>query len=355
MSISHHSTTYFHSAQSARAAGVLSPAITKELRQKTAEHFTFEERMAYLKQYGCHCMSYSALQPGMQFFDVPGKGYIPYMQKWGARFALADPVCHEDDREDLIGAFIDGNGNCGFVQVSEPVAELIHEKFGFYATQFGIESVIDLNTWDLKGKKKQVLRTALNQAKKQGITVVERYDELRDRELSRKWLTTRKVGKREIIFLIRPMAMDYHVGTRKFFAYQGDELVGFIFFDPLYDGHEIRGYVPNISRFSQSFRQGIFYTIMLHAMDVFREEGVPEVHLGLAPLATDDADKDCESPIVKKIIRLLYQYGNDLYNFKGIYFSKSRFCGREYRTFCCHKSSIPLVKFLTLFRISNVL
>ncbi len=355
MSISHQSTTCFDSAQSVPVAGVLTPAIREERGRPGTQRFTFEERIAYLKEYGCHCMSYSALQPGMQFLDVPGKGYIPYMQKWGARFALADPVCEKGDREALVRAFIEGNGNCGFVQVSQPVAEMIHEKFGFYATQFGIESIIDLKDWNLRGKKKQVLRTSLNQAKKLGVVVVEKYDESRDMALSEAWLKTRKVKRKEIIFLIRPMSMDYKVGTRKFFAYHNDELVGFIFFDPIYSGDRIIGYVPNISRFSQSFRQGIFYTLMLYAMEVFKEEGVEQIHLGLSPLATNEGDKGYESPIVKKIIRLLYQYGNDLYNFKGIYFSKSRFGGQEYGTFCCHRSSVPLIKFLTLFRISNVL
>ncbi len=46
--------------------------------------FCFEERMAYLRQYGSHCMSFSVLQPHMKFFDVPGKGFIAYRRLWGA-------------------------------------------------------------------------------------------------------------------------------------------------------------------------------------------------------------------------------------------------------------------------------
>ncbi|MBN2284481.1 MAG: DUF2156 domain-containing protein [Deltaproteobacteria bacterium] len=316
--------------------------------------FSLEERLQYLREYGCHCMSYSALQPGMHYFDVPGKGYLSYMYRWGTRAVLADPICHEADRLDILRAFISESPNCGFVQVSQPVAEMIHEHFNFYATQFGIESVVDLRTWNLKGKKKQILRTAANQALKQGVTVTEGYDETRDYELSRQWLQTRKVSRKEIIFLIRPMSMDYNVGTRKFYAYRGEELLGFIYFDPVYRGNRLIGYVPNISRFDQAFRQGIFYTIMVHAMDVFKEEGIEELHLGLAPLVTGDDDRPYEAWLVKKIIRFLYEYGNGIYNFKGIYFTKSRFNGVDSPTFCCHKSSVPLKKFLTVFKISNV-
>jgi lysylphosphatidylglycerol synthetase-like protein (DUF2156 family) len=317
--------------------------------------FSLEERIACLRQYGSHCMSFSALQPGIKYFDMPGKGYIAYAEKWGIRGVLSDPVCEEKDRETLIGEFIRRGGRTGFAQVSEPVAELLHEQFGLYATQFGVESIIDLKNWDLKGKKKQVLRTSLNQAVKSGIYVQETFEEDRYNELSQEWVKTRKVRNREIRFLIRPMNMEYQVGTRKFFAYRGDDLIGFIFFDPVYSQNRVISYVPNISRFSQSFRQGIFYTIMLQAMETFKEEGVEQIHLGLSPFVVGEGYRHYESKITKQLIRLLYQYGNGIYSFKGIYFTKSRFRGKDYPTFCSHRRNLPLREIITLFRISNLL
>jgi lysylphosphatidylglycerol synthetase-like protein (DUF2156 family) len=317
--------------------------------------FSFEERIAYLKEYGSHCMSFSALQPGIRYFDMPGKGYIAYEQKWGLRGVLSDPVCDVKDRENLIEAFLKEGGATGFAQVSEPVAKLLHEKFGLYATQFGVESVIDLKGWNLKGKKKQVLRTSLNQAIKRGIYVRESDRENRFNQLSSDWVKTRKVRNREIRFLIRPMNMDYQEGTRKFAAYKGNDLIGFIFFDPVYSEKKIISYVPNISRFSQSFRQGIFYTIMIEAMETFREEGVEFIHLGLSPFVVGNTDSHYESGITKRLIRLLYEYGNGIYSFKGIYFTKSRFGGKDYPTFCSHRRNLPLREIATLFKISNLM
>ena len=59
--------------------------------------FTFTERVGFLKKYGTHSQSFSTLQPGMQYFDVPGMGYIAYMRKWGGTFVLSDPVCAPED------------------------------------------------------------------------------------------------------------------------------------------------------------------------------------------------------------------------------------------------------------------
>lgn len=317
-------------------------------------HFTFEQRMEYMRKYGSHCMSFSTLQPGMKFFDVPGKGFIAYMRKWGNQMVLSDPICHPDDREALLDAFLARFKRSGFVQITEPVARIIRERYGFYTTQFGIETVLDLENWSLSGKKKQILRTSLNQARKRGIVIRENPEETRHHELSREWMATRKIKNREIGFLIRPMVMDHEENTRKFFAYQGDELIGFVFFDPIYKDGEIVSYVPNISRFSHDFRQGIFYALITYAIETFKNEGLKEVNLGLSILVLDDENAPYESGLLKNAERLIYRYGNFIYNFKGIEFTKSRFEGKTHRFYCAHQYRFPALKLLAMFKLANV-
>ena len=317
--------------------------------------FTLEERVSYLRKYGSNCMSFSLLQRGMHYFDVPDVGFIAYRQLWGIRAVLSDPVCDEKDSERIITEFLKDNKKTGFVQISQGVASLLHDKFGYYATQFGVEINADIEKWNVKGKKKQVIRTALNHAKKQGIVIEETSRSDGCRALSDEWLKTRRVKNREIVFLIRPMDMEYQEGTRRFCAYQGDELLGFIYFDPVYSGNRVTGYAPNISRFSSRFKTGIFYPLMIHALEVFRKERVECMHLGLCPAVVDDNDMPGESVIIKKIIRLLYRYGNWIFSFKGLYFTKTRFDGVESKTFCAHKEWFPIKSFLTLFRLANII
>jgi len=316
---------------------------------------TFDERISYIRKYGDHCMSFSMLQPEMHFFDMPGVGFITYRKKWGTRFVLADPVCDVKDRELLVREFLKERTNTAFIQISQGMAEFLHGKFGYYATQFGVESVVDLEKWDLKGKKKQVLRTSVNHAKKDSVTIEENCSEDGCHQLTKEWLKTRKVRNREVAFLIRPMDQEYQEGTRKFCAYHDGKLVGFIFFDPLYKDGKVFSYVPNISRFSNKFKQGIFYPLMCHAMEVFKKEGVKYLHLGLCPAVVDEKDEPYESKLLKMIIRLIYKYGNMLYSFKGLYFTKSRFEGVVQKTFCAHREILPSKSMLTVFMISNIL
>jgi len=316
--------------------------------------FNFDQRMSYMRAFGNHCMSFSTLQPGMEFFDVPGKGFIAHRPIWGAQLVLSDPVCDEEDREFIIRAFLQKYPNSAFIQITEPVAELMTQTFGCHATQFGIETIIDLEKWCLSGKKKQILRTAVNQANKQNVVIREHHEDETYHQLSERWMTTRKIKNREVGFLIRPMDMDYQKETRKFFAYVDDTLIGFIFFDPVYQNGDIISYVPNISRFSHAFRQGIFYAIMVHAMEKFKKEGLKELNLGLSMLVLDDNDREFESKALKNIQRLVYRYGNFIYNFKGIEFTKSRFGGRENKFYCAHTRYLPVVKLLSVLKLSNV-
>jgi len=350
--------TIFDFPQNKQGAEVLpldAYMVKKDIRTGGIDLFSMEEREAYLKKFGNHCMSFSALQPGMRFFDMPGIGYIAFKQEWGQRFVLADPVCDVNDRETIIREFLKDGKPTAFAQISQGIAELLHNRFGYYSTQFGVETVIDLKNWDVKGKKKQVLRTSMNHARKDGVYFKEEYAGNGYKELTKEWIKTRKVKNREIGFLIRPMQMDYENGTRKFYAYMGEEVIGLIYFDPVYEDGRVISYVPNISRFSPKFKQGIFYPIMLHAMDIFKTEGVRHIHLGLSPMVVDGNDNYYESSIVKKIVRVLFKYGNYLYNFKGIHFTKSRFQGKDYKTFCSHKKRLPAREFITMFKLANII
>ncbi|MCK7549359.1 DUF2156 domain-containing protein [Marinobacter koreensis] len=325
------------------------------LRVLESGNFSFAERVAFLKKHGTHSQSFSTLQPGMQYFDLPGIGYIAYMRKWGGTFVLSDPVCAPENFAVMLERFHQRFPNASYIQVSRSVVDFLHLRFGMYGTQFGSESRIDLGKWNLSGKKKQILRTALNQAEKKGITVKERFSDDHTREISEAWIRTRKCKSNEIRFLIRPMEMEYRENERHFYAYENGKAVGFIYFDPIYRNNEIISYVPNISRANAEFRQGIFYTLMAHAMDVFKAEGVPYLDLGLIPLSLDRTTEHQESGLLKRLLHLIYEKGNFLYNFKGLEFTKSRFRGEAFKTYCCHRRAIPALEFLAMFKLTRLL
>lgn len=317
--------------------------------------FTFSERVEYLKKYGVHSQAFSTLQPNMEYFDLEGIGYIGYMRKWGQLFVLSDPICAPEHFELMIERFMERHPDASFIQCTKPVVDILHRRYRYFGTQFGSEIRIDLKNWSLKGKKKQILRTAINQANEQGVTIKECISDDHTREISQAWIKTRKCKSNEIRFLIRPMEMGYRENERRFYAYQDGKAVGFVFFDPIYKNGEIVSYVPNISRASAEFKQGLFYTMMAHAMEVFKEEGVPCLDLGLVPLMFCRDEEPQEGRLLKRMFKLVWEKGNFLYNFKGLAFTKSRFRGDEEPTYVAHAGALPTLKFLAMFRLIRVI
>lgn len=116
------------------------------------------ELLPYFKQYGSNCMAYTSLEPGMEYFVMDGIGYIAYVSykhwlwAWKERkIVLADPVCAEKDFQEILTAFIKEHPNVIFVGVSLKPAKVL-EKMGYMVNQFGIETDILLNDFDLGGK-----------------------------------------------------------------------------------------------------------------------------------------------------------------------------------------------------------
>jgi lysylphosphatidylglycerol synthetase-like protein (DUF2156 family) len=313
-------------------------------------------RTAWLKQYGSHAMSFSTMQPDMAYFELPGAGYIAYAQHWGMQFALADPVCAPQHRAQLLDRFLERFPRAVFVQVSKAVVDHLHGRHGYYGTQFGSESKIDLAGWSLRGARKQIIRTAVNAARAEGIEIREGGFDHEVKRISEAWIRTRRCKNQEIRFLIRPMLIDYREGTRYFYAHgRGGEAVGFVFFDPIYRDGRLAGYVPNISRSSANFRQGLWYALMAHALAVFKEEGVPCVDLGLVPLQMDGGVEPQESTLLRAAMGLIRERMDFLYNFKGLEFAKSRFQGRIEKTYCCHRNAMPALAMTAMFRLTRII
>jgi phosphatidylglycerol lysyltransferase len=318
-------------------------------------HADMARRVALLKQFGSHSMSFSTMQPGMSYFEMPGIGYIAYAQYWGMKFTLADPVCAPQHRALILDRFVERYPNAVFVQVTKPVVDHLHRRHGFYGTQFGSESKIDLATWSLRGSKKQIIRTAINQARNQGIEIREGGFDHDVKRISEAWIRTRRCKNNEIRFLIRPMIIDYREGTRYFYAFHHGEAAGFIFFDPIYRDGTLAGYVPNISRSSANFKQGLWYALMAHAIETFKEEGVEYIDLGLVPLMMAKEIEPQESCVLRMTMSVIRERMDFLYNFKGLEFAKSRFQRKVEKTYCCHRNAMPAFAMTAMFRLTRII
>ncbi len=256
-----------------------------------------DTRRSLLRQHGDFALAYSVtFQPELEHFGDEG-GFLSYKTIGGTALVLSNPVAPPDKREALIDRFVEEKGDVCFWQISRPIAEIL-AGLGFSINEMGTESHIDLAAYNFAGPTpaKRNSRKAHGRALDHGYATREcSAASLNQEELetvSVTWRQTRSTKNRETTFLVRPVVLADEPDVRKFFTFDRDgHLVAFAFFDPVYEGGEVVGYLSSTRRRLPEADSLVGYAQMRHAMEVFQREGKKYLFLGLSPLvAVEDRE-----------------------------------------------------------------
>jgi len=320
-----------------------------------------DPREPFLNRYGSNSLSYSSLQKGMEFFLEPQYGYIAYSPIKAdieRALCLADPICSSENQEQLIKMFLERHKGAVFLHLTKETATILN-RLGFVVNEIGTETIIDIKKFSLAGGGKEFLRSQRNRAAKDGLIVKEQpcsevpLEQLK--QISAEWMA-KKANGRELSFLVRPARYDDETDVRKFFAYQNDRLVGFNFFDPIYRGDRIIGYMDNTHRSVAGFSYSIPDCINLEAMHQFGLEGKELLSLGFSPLhALNDSGEFRYSFALKKALEVFREHANFLYDFKGTAFHKTRYrpgtegC-YEIKLYCACPQPVPIFHMGKVFK-----
>ncbi len=299
----------------------------------------------YLEKYGRHCMAYTSLEPSLEYFLIDGLGYIAFNRYkhwfWSLNkeriIVLADPICALENMHELLGQFLAKYPNSIFVQSSRAFAEVLDKK-GFQVNQFGIETDLPVANFELAGKARAKLRQWRNKCQREGVIIVEKtisqctnQDEIK--ELSKRWLD--KKGGAEYSFLVRPLRYQSEKDVRYFWAYlpdgNGQKLIGFAVFDPIYSDERVIGYYHNIDRLDEFAPHGTSVSIVLHALEILNEEGIDKISLGMSPLSLQRglSSELKFNMFTRKAFWYAFENLNSIYPFKGNASHKKKFNGAQ--------------------------
>jgi phosphatidylglycerol lysyltransferase len=332
------------------------PGAKTSVGRKSA--FSLPERLGYLHQYGSHCMAYSTLQPEMCHFDLAGVGYIAY--KTVGRFfrrpvnvALADPISPDGAQAGLARAFAAACGPAIFTQISRSFAAEL-SSIGMKVNQMGLETDLDIQSFDLRGKARAQLRHWRNIVSKAGVTVHEVPSANLAKEveeLNRRWLARR--GGRELALLARPFAHDDAREARCFVARTNGQTVAMSVFDPMHANNRIIGYYHNHDRYLPSCPHGTPAAITLSAMEQFRHEGLQVLSLGLSPLAGLGNEAFPHARQTAWFLRFLYDRCGFIYNCQGNFFHKTRYAGTDHPIYAASTNGTTIRDVLSVLRASK--
>src|ERR1700679_1973189 len=114
------------------------PALMKN--SPVLDTFTADPRQELLREFGGSSLSYSSLQKGVDFFLDQAYGYIAYSLvkiDFERPLCLADPICSDTKREELLKIFMEQHQAPVFIHITKGTAER-SKNLGFAINGVGV-------------------------------------------------------------------------------------------------------------------------------------------------------------------------------------------------------------------------
>ncbi|UPW07990.1 DUF2156 domain-containing protein [Gordonia terrae] len=291
-----------------------------------------------LRTHGGGTMSWMTTWPGNSYQftgpegDLGGQAVVTYRKHVGTMLALADPVCAPERLRDAVGAFVDlaessGTTPCWF-SIGSATSDIVTER-GWLSVQIAEDTIVDLPGLEFKGKPWQHVRSAMNKAAKQDISMrmVTLADEsfavrTQVRAISEEWVGDK--GLPEMGFTLGSVeeAMDPAVRVALAVDPAGN-VHGVLSWLPVYaPGGDVAGWTLDIMRRrTDGFGPVVEYLIASSAV-AFKDEGAQFISLSGAPLArTGESDAEPLDKLLDTLGAALEPY----YGFRSLHTFKKKF------------------------------
>lgn len=275
------------------------------------------------------------------WFAPSGRGYLAYRVHTGVAIGLADPIGPTSaDRQEVLDTFIEAADDAGLVpcvfSCTSEVADHASRR-GWLHVQVAEEAVIDLPTLEFRGKKWQDVRSALNQADKQGVEFrllplaqAPRGLQAQVRAISEQWIGDQ--GLPEMGFTLGGVEEARDPDVLVGLAVDADSRVhGVTSWMPVHaPGGTLTGYTLDVMRrVPDSFRYTMEFLIA-SACQQFKAQGLAVVSLSGAPLArAAQGDSDVDRATLDAMLEQLAEVLEPYYGFRSLTTFKGKFLPRH--------------------------
>lgn len=263
-----------------------------------------------------------------------GLGAVAYRVRGEVALTVSDPACAAADRAEVVAAFTAFCGRNGwvpaFTSVHEPVRAILAAE-GWTALPVGVESVLDVRSFDLRGKKRQDLRTASNRADREGVrdewtTFGALGDDHRAEveAICTRWAADRRLpemgftlgGFRELddpdVRLLLAVAADGHVTAVTSWL-------------PVYEHGALTGYTLDVMRRGEDGMPGVIEFLIARAALRARDAGLTTISLSGTPLAAHAG----AGALVARGSLLVARVLEPVYGFRSLQRFKEKFGARH--------------------------
>lgn len=284
-----------------------------------------------LGRHGGGTLSWMATWPGNSHFRTPdGQAVLAYQRHAGVAIGLGDPIGLLPDAVSAFAATCEHAGvvPCLF-SVTGPVADAA-ARLGWSRVQIAEDTLVDLDGLELRGKKWQNVRSALNRATKEGIGY--RHVVLADepwgvrsqvRAICEEWVGDK--GMPEMGFTLGGMEEALDPATRVGLAVDAEGSVhGVTSWLPVHGpGGEIHGWTLDLMRRRGGGFRPVVEFLIGSAILAFQADGMRFVSLSGAPLAR--SAPDTEPAAAERLLDTLSRELEPVYGFRSLHAFKMKF------------------------------
>lgn len=229
-----------------------------------------------------------ALDPQTQFFKLNHiEGFIGYRLQGSLALVFSDPVCKDENMEELTLAFHNfaqkNHWEIIYIMASEKFARWAMQNVCKALVQVGEELVVDPSDVDpTKGRKGEKLRWKMHHGQLQGVEITEYlpYDPSLEEKLKEAATRWQKERKGPQIYFAKIEVFNSRYGKRWFYAVKDNQIVGLLTLNRIdkYDGFVINHLLP-----MPNAPAGTSELLVMNAFECLKKEGCHFFALGGAP------------------------------------------------------------------------
>ncbi|QWT22892.1 rhomboid family intramembrane serine protease [Subtercola sp. PAMC28395] len=286
------------------------------------------------------------------FVTADGESFVAYQRYAGVAVALGDPVGPAEKLPATISEFVEECERVGLAPCLFSVSDatLAAAPQGWTHLQVAEDTIIDLPTLEMTGKKWQAIRSSLNRAEREKITF--RMTSLAEepwavasqvRAISEEWVGDKALPEMGFTLGGVDEALDPHVKTALALDETGT-VQGFLSWLPVYGADDsIRGWTLDLMRRrSDGTFKPVMEFLIASSCLAFQEEGALFVSLSGAPLAR--ADGDAAATGIDALLESLGTILEPLYGFQSLHNFKTKFNPRYERMSLLYRDETDLPK-----------
>lgn len=309
------------------------PADAPSENRAGPEERCYNRAKQLLQRWGCGSISYMTLKAENKLFvEQKGTAYLAYRCRLGVAVTVGDPVGSPEGIRRCVQQFVNFCEQQGWIPVFFVVEEPLplYRKLGLKSLQVAEDAYLDLQFLEFKGKHWQDVRTALNRAKREGLT----FHQLEPRQaspellqqirqISLEWLATKTTNRKlsEIGFLLGSLKTITDPAVRTYYALdKQNQVQGFVSWVPRAGA---QGWALDLMRRRNNAMPGLMDFLIASSALQFKAEGYISLGLGAAPLAPVQRQRSLST--TEEAVYWLKPYIEGFYGFSSLYAFKQKF------------------------------